>query len=162
MMSQAVPARKRPEYVPNRIDDPNYVRIFDTTLRDGEQRCGESEYWACLAHCCAAASCGLLLLQLSVAVMVAAWRQEAQRCSSLGASQSRQLRSWERAETAVHLPAGGGTCSAGSVAWPAAAGRDSHAMLLLMAISLPWAAACQHSAWLRRQLWPQRQRAPAG
>lgn len=34
-----MPARKRPEYVPNRIDDPNYVRIFDTTLRDGEQRC---------------------------------------------------------------------------------------------------------------------------
>ena len=32
--------RKRPEYVPNRIDDPNYVRIFDTTLRDGEQSPG--------------------------------------------------------------------------------------------------------------------------
>ncbi|KAM0859749.1 hypothetical protein ACQ4PT_046983 [Festuca glaucescens] len=28
---------RRPEYVPGRIDDPNYVRIFDTTLRDGEQ-----------------------------------------------------------------------------------------------------------------------------
>ena len=27
--------RQRPEYIPNRIDDPNYVRIFDTTLRDG-------------------------------------------------------------------------------------------------------------------------------
>lgn len=27
-------------YVPNRIDDPNYVRIFDTTLRDGEQSPG--------------------------------------------------------------------------------------------------------------------------
>jgi 2-isopropylmalate synthase len=26
--------------VPNRIDDPNYVRIFDTTLRDGEQSPG--------------------------------------------------------------------------------------------------------------------------
>mmetsp|Transcript_26483 Transcript_26483/g.57559 ORF Transcript_26483/g.57559 Transcript_26483/m.57559 type:complete len:660 (-) Transcript_26483:335-2314(-) len=31
---------KRPEYIPNRIDDPNYVRIFDTTLRDGEQSPG--------------------------------------------------------------------------------------------------------------------------
>ena len=30
----------RPEYIPNRIDDPNYVRIFDTTLRDGEQSPG--------------------------------------------------------------------------------------------------------------------------
>jgi hypothetical protein len=30
----------RPDYVPNRIDDPNYVRIFDTTLRDGEQSPG--------------------------------------------------------------------------------------------------------------------------
>lgn len=27
-------------YVPHRIDDPNYVRIFDTTLRDGEQSPG--------------------------------------------------------------------------------------------------------------------------
>lgn len=33
-------AAKRPEYIPNRIDDPNYVRIFDTTLRDGEQSPG--------------------------------------------------------------------------------------------------------------------------
>ena len=32
--------RARPHYVPNRIDDPNYVRIFDTTLRDGEQSPG--------------------------------------------------------------------------------------------------------------------------
>jgi 2-isopropylmalate synthase len=32
--------QRRPEYVPNRIDDPNYVRIFDTTLRDGEQSPG--------------------------------------------------------------------------------------------------------------------------
>lgn len=32
--------RPRPEYIPNRIDDPNYVRIFDTTLRDGEQSPG--------------------------------------------------------------------------------------------------------------------------
>ncbi|XP_072967174.1 2-isopropylmalate synthase A-like [Typha angustifolia] len=30
----------RPEYIPNRISDPNYVRIFDTTLRDGEQSPG--------------------------------------------------------------------------------------------------------------------------
>nr|ACG24230.1 2-isopropylmalate synthase B [Zea mays] len=34
------PRSRRPEYVPNRIDDPNYVRIFDTTLRDGEQSPG--------------------------------------------------------------------------------------------------------------------------
>ncbi len=33
-------ARPRPPYLPNRIDDPNYVRIFDTTLRDGEQSPG--------------------------------------------------------------------------------------------------------------------------
>nr|XP_040251662.1 2-isopropylmalate synthase 2, chloroplastic-like [Aegilops tauschii subsp. strangulata] len=31
---------RRPEYVPNRIDDPNYIRIFDTTVRDGEQSPG--------------------------------------------------------------------------------------------------------------------------
>jgi 2-isopropylmalate synthase len=31
---------KRPRYVPHRIDDPGYVRIFDTTLRDGEQSPG--------------------------------------------------------------------------------------------------------------------------
>ncbi|CAA6660126.1 unnamed protein product [Spirodela intermedia] len=30
----------RPEYIPNRIPDQNYVRIFDTTLRDGEQSPG--------------------------------------------------------------------------------------------------------------------------
>ncbi|KAI3952968.1 hypothetical protein MKX01_028660 [Papaver californicum] len=30
----------RPEYIPNKISDPNYVRIFDTTLRDGEQSPG--------------------------------------------------------------------------------------------------------------------------
>ena len=30
----------RPEYIPGRIDDPSYVRIFDTTLRDGEQSPG--------------------------------------------------------------------------------------------------------------------------
>lgn len=38
--SVAVRAAPRPEYIPNRIDDPNYVRIFDTTLRDGEQSPG--------------------------------------------------------------------------------------------------------------------------
>ncbi|KAI3429866.1 hypothetical protein D9Q98_010177 [Chlorella vulgaris] len=37
---KAVEQRKRPEYIPNRIDDPDYVRIFDTTLRDGEQSPG--------------------------------------------------------------------------------------------------------------------------
>ncbi|KAK9818017.1 hypothetical protein WJX72_005722 [[Myrmecia] bisecta] len=37
----AAPAKpRRPDYIPNRIDDPNYVRIFDTTLRDGEQSPG--------------------------------------------------------------------------------------------------------------------------
>ncbi|CAN1253319.1 2-isopropylmalate synthase 2, chloroplastic [Linum perenne] len=35
----AVPPR-RPDYVPSRISDPTYVRIFDTTLRDGEQSPG--------------------------------------------------------------------------------------------------------------------------
>ena len=30
----------RPKYVPGRISDPDYVRIFDTTLRDGEQSPG--------------------------------------------------------------------------------------------------------------------------
>lgn len=36
----AAPGRMRPAYIPGRIDDPNYVRIFDTTLRDGEQSPG--------------------------------------------------------------------------------------------------------------------------
>jgi 2-isopropylmalate synthase len=31
---------QRPKYVPGHISDPNYVRIFDTTLRDGEQSPG--------------------------------------------------------------------------------------------------------------------------
>lgn len=35
-----VERRKRPEYIPGQISDPNYVRIFDTTLRDGEQSPG--------------------------------------------------------------------------------------------------------------------------
>ena len=39
-MSAIAAAQRRPEYIPNRIDDPNYVRIFDTTLRDGEQSPG--------------------------------------------------------------------------------------------------------------------------
>ncbi|KAJ6790593.1 putative 2-isopropylmalate synthase A [Iris pallida] len=30
----------RPDYIPNHIPDPSYVRIFDTTLRDGEQSPG--------------------------------------------------------------------------------------------------------------------------
>ncbi|KAL7177005.1 hypothetical protein ACSBR2_030356 [Camellia fascicularis] len=30
----------RPNYIPNRIPDPRYIRIFDTTLRDGEQSPG--------------------------------------------------------------------------------------------------------------------------
>ncbi|CAL0332993.1 unnamed protein product [Lupinus luteus] len=30
----------RPPYIPNHIPDPNYVRILDTTLRDGEQAPG--------------------------------------------------------------------------------------------------------------------------
>ncbi|KAJ6995632.1 2-isopropylmalate synthase 2 [Populus alba x Populus x berolinensis] len=34
------PSLTRPVYVPNKIPDPNYVRIFDTTLRDGEQSPG--------------------------------------------------------------------------------------------------------------------------
>ncbi|KAL3799821.1 hypothetical protein HJC23_010471 [Cyclotella cryptica] len=32
--------RPRPPYIPNHIPDPDYVRIFDTTLRDGEQSPG--------------------------------------------------------------------------------------------------------------------------
>lgn len=39
--SSDVPKRQpRPKYIPGVIDDPNYVRIFDTTLRDGEQSPG--------------------------------------------------------------------------------------------------------------------------
>jgi 2-isopropylmalate synthase len=32
--------RPRPPYIPGEISDPDYVRIFDTTLRDGEQSPG--------------------------------------------------------------------------------------------------------------------------
>ncbi|XP_061351609.1 LOW QUALITY PROTEIN: probable 2-isopropylmalate synthase [Gastrolobium bilobum] len=32
--------RGRPQYIPNHIPDPSYVRILDTTLRDGEQSPG--------------------------------------------------------------------------------------------------------------------------
>ena len=32
--------KPRPPYIPGKIDDPDYVRIFDTTLRDGEQSPG--------------------------------------------------------------------------------------------------------------------------
>jgi 2-isopropylmalate synthase len=32
----AVQRKKRPQYIPNRIDDPSYVRVFDTTLRNGD------------------------------------------------------------------------------------------------------------------------------
>ena len=39
---QICAAKVRPEYEPGRISDPNYVRIFDTTLRDGEQSPGAS------------------------------------------------------------------------------------------------------------------------
>jgi len=31
-----------PEYIPNKLPDGNYVRVFDTTLRDGEQSPGGS------------------------------------------------------------------------------------------------------------------------
>ena len=32
--------KSRPQYIPGVISDPDYVRIFDTTLRDGEQSPG--------------------------------------------------------------------------------------------------------------------------
>ena len=42
----------RPEYIPSKIDDPNYVRVFDTTLRDGEQSPGaRSRARPSLTHC---------------------------------------------------------------------------------------------------------------
>ncbi|XP_010672456.2 2-isopropylmalate synthase A isoform X2 [Beta vulgaris subsp. vulgaris] len=40
--STTSPLQRRPDYIPNKIPDPNYVRIFDTTLRDGEQSPGAS------------------------------------------------------------------------------------------------------------------------
>ncbi|CAK9322688.1 unnamed protein product [Citrullus colocynthis] len=32
--------RRRPPYIPNHIPDASYIRVFDTTLRDGEQSAG--------------------------------------------------------------------------------------------------------------------------
>ena len=44
IVSNSVPKSsiRRPPYIPNRIPDPSYVRVFDTTLRDGEQSPGAS------------------------------------------------------------------------------------------------------------------------
>lgn len=39
-MDELYVRRPRPPYVPGEIPDPDYVRIFDTTLRDGEQSPG--------------------------------------------------------------------------------------------------------------------------
>jgi 2-isopropylmalate synthase len=39
-MEELYKRRPRPEYIPHEISDPDYVRIFDTTLRDGEQSPG--------------------------------------------------------------------------------------------------------------------------
>lgn len=40
-VEEILEARKtRPKYIPGEIPDPDYVRIFDTTLRDGEQSPG--------------------------------------------------------------------------------------------------------------------------
>jgi 2-isopropylmalate synthase len=39
-ISELYRRRPRPEYIPGHIPDPDYVRIFDTTLRDGEQSPG--------------------------------------------------------------------------------------------------------------------------
>ena len=109
--AQAVPARKRPEYVPNRIDDPNYVRIFDTTLRDGEQRCACSSALLGTAILCgsprrengtAAAAAAAAAAPASVARQAAA----AQLPDGLGQLCSREEEghagSWPR-----QLPAGG-------------------------------------------------------
>ena len=38
--SNGIAQQSRPDYIPGRIDDPTYVRVFDTTLRDGEQSPG--------------------------------------------------------------------------------------------------------------------------
>ncbi|KAL2920814.1 2-isopropylmalate synthase 2 chloroplastic [Bienertia sinuspersici] len=40
--SSTTPSHTRPNYIPHKISDPNYIRIFDTTLRDGEQSPGAS------------------------------------------------------------------------------------------------------------------------
>ncbi|KAL5746960.1 hypothetical protein ACOSP7_023951 [Xanthoceras sorbifolium] len=39
-ISCGINQRRRPEYIPSLIADPKYVRVFDTTLRDGEQAPG--------------------------------------------------------------------------------------------------------------------------
>lgn len=38
--TSSVNSKERPIYIPNKINDSKYVRIFDTTLRDGEQSPG--------------------------------------------------------------------------------------------------------------------------
>ena len=40
MATNASSPRGRPQYYPHHIPDPSYVRILDTTLRDGEQSPG--------------------------------------------------------------------------------------------------------------------------
>ncbi|KAI3697029.1 hypothetical protein L6452_29745 [Arctium lappa] len=40
--SSLIVCSRRPNYTPNHIPDPNYIRILDTTLRDGEQSPGAS------------------------------------------------------------------------------------------------------------------------
>ncbi|KAG0484864.1 hypothetical protein HPP92_008943 [Vanilla planifolia] len=40
MASIPAATTRRPEYIPGRIGDPYYVRVLDTTLRDGEQARG--------------------------------------------------------------------------------------------------------------------------
>eukprot|EP00560_Eucampia_antarctica_P003392 CAMPEP_0197832580 /NCGR_PEP_ID=MMETSP1437-20131217/15283_1 /TAXON_ID=49252 ORGANISM="Eucampia antarctica, Strain CCMP1452" /NCGR_SAMPLE_ID=MMETSP1437 /ASSEMBLY_ACC=CAM_ASM_001096 /LENGTH=666 /DNA_ID=CAMNT_0043436019 /DNA_START=109 /DNA_END=2109 /DNA_ORIENTATION=- len=40
LMAELYERKRRPKYIPGVIDDPDYVRIFDTTLRDGEQSPG--------------------------------------------------------------------------------------------------------------------------
>lgn len=40
MATNSSTPRARPQYFPHHIPDPSYVRILDTTLRDGEQSPG--------------------------------------------------------------------------------------------------------------------------